>query len=102
MIIHYLPKIALLQSEIELIKNVINLYLPNAVVTIFGSRVKGTSKRFSDVDILIDNQKEIKIDLMNKIKSEISQNIEYLIDILDITKISDEFKNIILQMGIKI
>jgi predicted nucleotidyltransferase len=100
--INYIPKIALLHSEIKIIKMIVYFYLPNSKVIIFGSRVKGLAKRFSDIDILIDNKEEIRLDIVIKIHEEISLNIEYLIDLLDITKISDEFKKIVLQTGIQI
>jgi uncharacterized protein len=98
----YVPKIALMQSEMEFIKSTVNNCLPDSKVYIFGSRVLGTAKRYSDVDIAIENSLKIEMETLMEIKDQISENSEYLIDIVDLNSISIEFKNIVLHTGIEI
>jgi uncharacterized protein len=98
----YIPKIALLQSEINLIKTTVQKYLPESKVIIFGSRVLGTAKKFSDIDIAISNETKIKLEDLLNIKQEISDNCEYLIDLIDTKSVSNNFLEVILSTGVKI
>jgi uncharacterized protein len=98
----YIPKIALLKSEIDLIKTTVHKYLPESKVIIFGSRVLGTAKKFSDIDIAISNESNITLENILNIKQEISDNCEYLIDLVDIKSVSSEFSQIIFSTGVEI
>jgi uncharacterized protein len=95
----YVPKIALMQSEIDIIKSVVHSFLPDSKVYIFGSRVLGTAKRYSDVDIAIEGESKVGIEILMEIKSIIGENSEYLIDL---NSVSSEFKLVVTNTGTKI
>ncbi len=79
----------------DLVIKILREYLPeNARVWVFGSRAKGTARRFSDLDLLIDVG-GTKLD--NKIKSDLAWDFEesdlpYKVDIADWNSISGKFK----------
>ena len=80
---------------IKLLKEIISKYLVNYQLYLYGSRAKGTARRFSDVDIAI-NSLELNSLILSKIKFDIEEStIPYSVDILDYNCISDDFKNII-------
>lgn len=61
----------------------------------FGSRAKGRARKYSDIDLAVDSA-----ELTDKIKSDLEiyfedSTIPYEIDIVDLKKISEKFKNII-------
>lgn len=91
----YIPKIALLSEEIKLIKDCVQIYFPNSKIFIFGSRVRGTAKKYSDIDIALDNQKFIPTQDLAKIKLTLEDKLPYFVDIIDLQNISPEFKSAI-------
>jgi len=80
-------------DSLKIVKKIIKQHLPNAEVKAFGSRVKGTAKAFSDLDLVIFSDKKIAIDKMNEIKFAFSDsNLPILVDIIDWNAISAEFQ----------
>jgi predicted nucleotidyltransferase len=71
-----------------------------AKVYLFGSSVKGDYKKFSDIDIAIENgDKEAITNIRYQIEN---LNIPYKAEIIDLSKVSKEFKKEILKTGILI
>ena len=76
-----------------IISNIVNKYT-DIKVAIFGSRSKGTNKEYSDVDLLILDQKNSPIDkkTLAKIKFDlIESNLPYLVDLHAVSTINSDF-----------
>ena len=87
---------------INFIKKDISKYLSNFEIYLFGSRAKGTARKYSDIDIAI-----LSDELTSDIKIKLEANFEnstlpYKIDIIDLKTISHEFKDLIKDSLIKI
>mgnify|MGYP000489054999 CR=1 FL=1 len=87
---------------INFIKKDISKYLSNFEIYLFGSRAKGTARKYSDIDIAI-----LSDELTSDIKLKLEANFEnstlpYKIDIIDLKTISHEFKDLIKDSLIKI
>lgn len=83
-------------NQIKKILNCISLHLPKVKVFAFGSRVKGTSKKYSDLDLALDTGEPISLSIITKIKSSLSEtDIPFLIDIIDYRSIDKDFKSLI-------
>ena len=79
------------------------MHLPNAEIYAFGSRTKGTARKYSDLDLAIDAKSEIKFSTLTKLKEMISQtNLPITVDIVDYCAIGPEFKQFIDQKKVKI
>lgn len=89
-----MTKIDLEDKYIEFIKSTISKVLPNVDVYIFGSRVQGTSTKFSDVDIALDGDFETSNLLRLKAVFQDS-TFPYKVDIVDLKSLDENFKNII-------
>ncbi|MEI6728937.1 MAG: nucleotidyltransferase domain-containing protein [bacterium] len=100
----YTPKIALTKSEIEfLILSIRNVLGENTKILIFGSRVRGTARKFSDVDIAVTRQKPIPSRDLTKIKEEINNSkFRYLVDIVDLNSVSAEFRKVVEETGVEV
>lgn len=73
------------------------LYLPNAEVIAFGSRVKGTHWEASDIDLVVRSESDIGKDL-NALRQALSEsNIPLLVQIHDWAKMPTEFQDEILR-----
>ena len=87
---------------INFIKNTISSYLKEYKLYIFGSRVNGNARKYSDIDIAIESDK-----LTPAIKSQIELDFEnstlpYEVDVIDLNNFSNDFKNLIKNTLIEI
>ena len=81
---------------LTIVKNIIKKHVPECEVKAFGSRVNGTPKIYSDLDLAIKNSKKIPIEKIIALKDDFDDSIiPFRIDIIDWNAISNEFKNII-------
>jgi len=89
-------------SDLKILQDILRNILPkNAKVWVFGSRVKGTVRRASDLDIAIDVERKLK----NKEKSELfhafeESDLPYKVDVVDLQNIDENFKKIIDQQKV--
>ncbi len=83
------------KKYIDFLKKTISGYLDDYKLYMFGSRVNGNARKYSDIDIAIKSNK-----LTSSIKSQIELDFEnstlpYEVDVVDLNTISDDFKNLI-------
>lgn len=77
----------------DFIINSITAIIPDVEIFIYGSRVKGKARKYSDVDIALKCDEEIPFDTMLKLKAFFSDSIfPYMVDIIDLNSISENFK----------
>lgn len=90
--------------HLELIKQVLKTFLPDASVYVFGSRAKKCAKPYSDLDLAIDlNGEKLDLPMLAKLNSALEETtIPYKIDIVDLNSISREFKKNIQEDLIKL
>jgi uncharacterized protein len=88
-----------LQDEyITLIKTILLKYVANYEVWIFGSRVNGKAKKYSDVDLVIITDSPLPVLTMALLKEDFSaSNLPYKVDVLDWSEITTDFKELILK-----
>ena len=88
---------------IEFIKNTINNVLTDVEIYIFGSRVQGVAKKYSDVDIALKSSEKIEFSDILRIKSLFEDStFPYKVDIVDLDSIKPEFLSIIEKDIVKI
>lgn len=74
------------------------MILPQAKVFAFGSRVIGTHRPYSDLDIALDIGYPIDLSIITKIKNILSEtDIPISVDIVDYHSVTADFKVIIDQ-----
>ena len=64
---------------------------------IFGSRAKGTSKKYSDIDIAVDlNGKKLDVSILGKILIEFQDStLPFEVDVVDLNSVDEDFRNLI-------
>lgn len=78
----------------EFIINSILKIIPNVEIYVYGSRVKGTAVKYSDVDIALKSGEEIPFDTVLKLKAFFNDStFPYMVDIIDLNSINENFKN---------
>lgn len=64
---------------------------------IFGSRAKGTNKKYSDIDIAVDlNGKKLDVSILGKILIEFQDStLPFEVDVVDLNSVDEDFRNLI-------
>lgn len=90
------------KKYLDFIKEKIAKHLQNCTIYLYGSRVKGTAKKYSDIDIALDCE-SLDDNILLKLKTEFADStLPYEVDIIDLNKISETFKNHIINDLIEI
>lgn len=89
--------IDLADDDLALVKNVLARHLPaDARVWAFGSRVKGTARRFSDLDLAIDMNRSMDFSMHASLAEDLTESdIICRVDLVDIRSASDGFRQAI-------
>lgn len=90
-------KLKVTEKEFSIIKKILESY-PDALI--FGSRVKGTSKQFSDLDVCIKRAiKDYEHELLKEAFEK--SDLPFKVDIILYHQVADSFKEIIDRDGVK-
>lgn len=82
------------------VKKILSEYIPDAEVSVFGSRINGQNKKYSDLDLAVRMPENKKLDQekLNDLNNAFSEsNIPIMIDIIDLNTVSDSFREIVLE-----
>ena len=83
-------------NDADTIKQILQTHLPNAKYWLFGSRIKGTAKPFSDLDIAIISSQPIPLETLSTLEEAFANSdLPYKIDLVDFQRISTEFQSLI-------
>lgn len=92
----------LTQQIKDQIKNTALKYLgKDCRLFIFGSRAEGKNRKFSDIDLGIWGKTKIPGHLIVKVQEELENSrLPYKVDVVDFSKVSQDFKKIALNRTI--
>ncbi len=84
------------EKELNIIRNILSKYVPNSQIRVFGSRINGKAKKFSDIDLAIFSDKKLDMLTLSLIENDFEDcDLPYRVEILDWNSISPEFKRVI-------
>lgn len=84
------------EEELEIIQVILQNYLPNIPVWAFGSRVKGTAGKYSDLDLALITDIPLSfLQLANLEQAFSDSNLAWKVDLLDWASTSESFKRIV-------
>lgn len=89
-------------EDLKIVQQILKKHLPSsATVRVFGSRVTGTNKKFSDLDLAINADPPLSLSTMADLLHDFEEsNLPYKVDIVDWSTIDESFKEIIRQNSI--
>lgn len=88
--------LSITNEEMKIILNILKSYAKDCEVLVFGSRLKGTNKPFSDLDLAFICNEKLDLKKRSKLKLKFEEsNLPYRVDIVDYNRVSEEFKKII-------
>ena len=80
------------------IQAILQKRVPFAEVRVFGSRVTGTAKKHSDIDLAIVSKSPLESSVLSQLKIDFEESdLPFRVDLLDWHAISDCFRELILK-----
>lgn len=90
--------IDLTEQQTQIVTTILQKYLPNVPVWVFGSRIKGTAKKYSDLDLALITAQPLTIRQQAELELAFSDSdLPFIVDLVDWASCSEAFKQIILQ-----
>lgn len=87
------------EETMRFLKSVASRYLNDQVrLFVFGSRVNGRNRKYSDIDLGLISETEISPLLRLNLEEEFdNSNIPFRVDVVDFSKVTDNFKEVALK-----
>ena len=83
-------------SEKSFVIAQIGCFFPGLTILAFGSRIRGGSHRYSDLDIALDAKGPLDTRKLSQLRECLAaSNLPFLVDIVDISTVSEEFRRLI-------
>lgn len=77
---------------------ILKKHIPLAEIRVFGSRISGSAKSYSDLDLAIINTEKLNLKTLTALKTDLQESdIPIRIDLVDYLGIDDEFREVINQ-----
>lgn len=90
-------------EHLIIVQQILRQQVPSCEVWAFGSRVKGTAKPFSDLDLVIMSQQPLSLALMASLQEAFSESdLPWKVDVVDWSTTSPEFRAVIDQQKVKV
>ena len=83
-------------QSVDIVKKILQEWVPGCEVRVFGSRVNGTAKKYSDLDLVIVDKEKIPTRKMNALREAFEDSdLPIRVDVLDWHAISADFRAVI-------
>ncbi len=91
-------KFGLTQEQYQLIQKILLVFLPHAKIYIFGSRARGDHKKYSDLDLAIEEKEPCMQKTLTQIQENFDQSfLPFKVDLLELSQMNPEFKKSIAE-----
>lgn len=88
--------IDLAPEHLATVRKILSKIVPESRVVAFGSRVRGTSRRFSDLDLAVEGPEPLAADRLEALHERLSaSDLPVLVDVVDLVKVSETFRRCI-------
>ena len=85
-------------EQLETVKRILTVLDSGCEVRAYGSRVTGDARKYSDLDLVIKAETPLDQNVLFGLKDAFeTSDLPFRVDVLDWNRISDEFKNRILE-----
>lgn len=83
-------------DHLKIVEEILEKHVPDREVWAFGSRVNGTAKETSDLDLAVIGENPLEFQTLGALRDAFSEsNIPYKVDVVDWAKIEKTFRGII-------
>jgi len=83
-------------NDLQLLQSILNKYIPNYPVWLFGSRCTSLIKPYSDIDLAIITETPVPLEQLASLEYALSESdLPYKVDLVDWSTLDDGFRQII-------
>ncbi|MDQ3000130.1 MAG: nucleotidyltransferase domain-containing protein [Fibrobacterota bacterium] len=76
------------------VRDILKRNVPDITVWVFGSRVMGRAKRFSDLDLALVSHRPLPKETLWKLQESFSDSeLPFRVDVVDLASVSGEFRS---------
>lgn len=91
-----MSRLDLSPEALEMVQAILRRHLPGREVRVFGSRVTGRSRRFSDLDLVVMGEEPLAGSLSSSLAEAFRESdLPFKVDVLDWAQIGPEFRQVI-------
>lgn len=91
-----MPAIGITPDQWEIVRDILQRQVPGSAVWAFGSRVKGTAKPYSDLDLAVITDVPMSLTLSASLADEFAESdLPFKVDVVDWATTSENFRQII-------
>lgn len=88
-------------QHLAIVQQILRTYLCGYEVRAFGSRVKGTARAFSDLDLVVMTEQPLSLRTLYEVENAFSDSdLPYQVDMVDWASTSTEFQRIMLAKSV--
>ncbi len=85
-------------DHLQMVRDVLGAHLVDGRAFVFGSRVRGTAKRFSDLDLVLQTDRPLDLDQLGALRSAFSRSdLPIKVDVVDWSSMDVSFRRLIEQ-----
>lgn len=91
------------QRYLDMLLPILKKHVPGAAVWAFGSRVKGTAKRFSDLDLAIEADHRIDLGTLAVLEQDLSDSdLPIKVDVGDLASMNPAFRALVERCRVRL
>ena len=91
------------EMQLTLVKQILRAHIPDRRVTAFGSRVQGTARQFSDLDLVVLGEEPIAPDVLSDLRYALAESdLSISVDVVEWATLSPSFRRVIEQTPLAI
>jgi predicted nucleotidyltransferase len=84
--------------DLAIVQNILRKHVPDYEVWAFGSRTKGTARRYSDLDLAVITDAPLSLQIRGDMAEDFSESdLPFRVDVLDWATTRDNFRRIVEQ-----
>ena len=90
------PPLDIRPEHWRIVRDILQRHLPGIEVWAFGSRAKGTARKYSDLDLAVITDRSLPLDLGARLREAFSEfDLPYRVDVIDWASIDETFRRLI-------
>ncbi len=90
-------------AVLQQLREILRQRVPGCEVRLFGSRVRGTARRFSDIDLALVGRAQIPVAELTQLRDAFAESdLPYRVDVVDWRAISPEFRRAVEEQGFEV
>lgn len=84
------------KTQLTLVKQILRAHLPERRIAAFGSRVQGTARQFSDLDLVVLGDELVASDVLSDLRYALAESdLSISVDVVEWATLSPSFRRVI-------